>query len=140
MSEITQTATTVTIKHEYMDMVRVVDLRMRTHPATVKRSLTGHSVGWFEGATLVIDTAGFEPGVLLPHPGVMNSDQMHVVERLSLSADGTQLTRSYEVTDPKFLAAPPTGTGTWNRSALSVSRYNCTELSGVNNVRPKAAR
>lgn len=140
VSEIVQTPTTITIKHEYMDTVRLVDLRTRQHPAAVKRSLTGHSVGWFEGSTLVIDTTGFASGVLLPHPGVINSEDMHVVERLSLSADGNQLVRNYEVTDAKFLAAPMTGTSSWTRTALPLSTYNCTELSGVNNVRPKAAR
>ena len=140
VSEITRAPDRLTIKHEYMDTVRVVDLRTRTHPTTVTRSLTGHSVGWFEGATLVIDTTGFAAGVLLPHPGVMNSEEMHVVERLNLSADGNQLIRNYEVTDAKFLAAPITGTSNWTRSTLQVSNYNCTELSGVNNVRPKAAQ
>jgi hypothetical protein len=140
VSEITQTSGRITIKHEYMDTVRVVDLRTRKHPTTVKRSLSGHSVGWFEGSTLVIDTTGFAAGVLLPHPGVMNSDDMHVVERLNLSVDGKQLIRSYEITDPKFLAAPITGTSNWTRSALPLATYNCTELSGINNVRAKAAK
>jgi hypothetical protein len=140
VSEITQTPDRVTIKHEYMDTVRVVDIRTRQHPTTVKRSLTGHSVGWFEGSTLVIDTTGFAAGVLLPHPGVMNSDAMHVVERLSLSADGGQLIRNYEVTDAKFLAAPITGTSSWTRTTTPVSTYNCTELSGANNVRPKTVK
>ena len=101
--------------------------------------MTGHSVGWFEGSTLVIDTIGFQAGVLLPHPGVMNSEDMHIVERLSLSADGSQLTRNYEVTDPRFLAAPITGSNSWTRSAIPLSKYNCTELSGINNVRTAAA-
>jgi hypothetical protein len=140
VSEITQTPDTMTIKHEYMDTVRVVDLRTQTHPTTVRRSLTGHSVGWFEGATLVIETNGFSAGVLLPHPGVMNSEEMRVVERLSLSTDGNQLTRRYEVTNAKYLATPLTGTSSWNRSAISLSTYNCTELSGVNNIRPEAAK
>jgi hypothetical protein len=88
----------------------------------------------------VIDTTGFAAGVLLPHPGVMNSEDMHVVERLSPSPDGNQLIRNYEVTDAKFLASPITGTSSWTRSDLQLSKYNCTELSGVNNVRPKAAK
>jgi hypothetical protein len=139
ISEITQTKDKITIKHEYMDTVRVVDLRTKTHPKTIRKSMTGHSVGWFEGSTLVIDTIGFAAGVLVPHPGVMNSEDMHAVERLSLSADGTQLTRSYEVTDAQYLSAPLTGTNSWNRSTVPLSKYNCTELSGVNNVRPQTS-
>lgn len=138
VSEITQTATTITIRHEYMDTVRVVDLRTRTHPKTLPRSMTGHSVGWFEGTTLVIDTVGFEAGVLLPHPGVMNSEDMHIVERLSLSEDGSQLKRDFVVTDARYLGTPVTGSNTWTRTTIPLSKYNCTELSGINNVRPAA--
>jgi len=69
---------TAVIRHEYMDTVRHVDLTTREHPASITPSLTGHSVGWFEDDTLVIETVGFEAGVLLPHPGlcVANSNSV----------------------------------------------------------------
>jgi len=136
ISEITQSADEIIIKHEYMDTVRVVDMTTREHPTDLERSLTGHSVGWFEDSTLVIHTVGFAAGVLLPHPGVLNSEEMSAVERLSLSEDGTQLVREYEVSDPQYLSQLYTGTNRWNRSDIALSTYDCTELSGINNVRP----
>lgn len=136
VSEITQTDDELVIKHEFMDTVRVVDLTTREHPAGVGRAVTGHSVGWFEDATLVIETTGIEAGVLLPHPGVLHSADMRIVERLSLSDDGTQLVRDYEVTDPQYFSKPYTGTNRWNRSDIALSTYDCTELSGINNQRP----
>lgn len=146
VTEITQTPETITIRHEYMDTVRVVDMRTRSHPAKIKPSLTGHSVGWFEGDTLVIETVGFPAGVLMPNPALLHSEQMKMIERLNLSADGSQLTRSYEVTDPKYFKEPLTvnnfpclWTCKWNRTTTPRTKYTCTELAGLNNRRPKAA-
>ena len=126
----------LTIRHEYMDTVRCVDLSTREHPARLTPSLTGHSVGWMEGDTLVIDTVGFEAGVLIPHPGVLNTADMRIVERLTISSDGRNLLRSYEVTDPPYLSARISENNSWDRSDVAVSPFDCTELSGINNVRP----
>lgn len=147
VTEITQTPETITIRHEFMDTVRVVDMRTRKHPPTTRRSLTGHSVGWFEGDTLVIETVGLQAGVLMPNPGLMNSDAMTVVERLSLSADGQQLSRSYEVTDPKFFKLPLTDknfpclwTCRWTRTTAPRTKYDCKILDNVSHVRPASTR
>ena len=137
VSEVEITDTTITIRHEYMDTVRTVDLTTREHPSDIEPSLVGHSVGWYEGEDLVIDTIGFDAGVLLPHPGLMNSNKMHVVERLSLSDDGTQLIREYSVTDEDYLKEAVTGRSSWTRTDVPLGKYNCTELSGINNVRPQ---
>lgn len=136
ISEIVQTDETLTIRHEFMDTVRTVDLTTREHPSNAERSLTGHSVGWFEDSTLVIETAGFAAGVLLPHPGIMHTADMRALERLYISDDGTQLIREYEVTDPEYLTGPYTGANRWNRTDLTLPPYDCTELSGINNIRP----
>lgn len=125
----------VVIRHEYMDTVRHVDLTTREHPASTTPSLTGHSVGWFEDDTLVIETVGFEAGVLLPHQGLMNSENMQIVERLTLSDDGSALIREYVVSDPDFLKTPHTGQSSWTRSDIPIGSYNCTELGGLNNTR-----
>ena len=57
------------------------------HPANLQPSLHGHSIGRWEGETLVIDTIGFEPngsGVALNVP---SSASKHTVERLTLTED-----------------------------------------------------
>lgn len=135
-SEIIEEDGQIRIKHEYMDTLRIVDMSSKQHPAKIKPSLEGHSVGWYEDATLVIETTNFAAGVLLPHPGLLHSDQMNVIERLTLSEDGSQLTRTYEVTDPLYMLKPYSGQSNWTRSAIPVVAYNCEELSGINNVRP----
>lgn len=147
VTEIRQTPEKITIRHEYMDVVREVDMRTRAHPASLKRSLLGHSVGWFEGDTLVVETVGFNAGVLMPFPPIVHSDAMTVVERFTLSADGAELSRSYEVTDPKFFMMPLTDknfpclwTCRWKRTTTPVTKYDCRDLTGLNNRRPAPAK
>ena len=81
ISRITQSATA--IKMEYgAGLTRTVHMNMTAHPANIKPSRAGHSIGRWDGDTLVVDTVGFEPGSLagtLPH-----SNKLHVVERFTL--------------------------------------------------------
>ena len=84
------------------------------HPAGVQPSLHGHSVGRWEGGTLVIDTIAFEPnpsGIALNVPA---SPGKHTVERLTLAEDRVRL--RYEVTgeDPVYLSGPATLTQQWD--------------------------
>jgi hypothetical protein len=84
------------------------------HPANVQPSLHGHSVGRWEGETLVIDTIGFEPngsGVALNVPG---SARKHTVERLTLTEDRLRLRYEVTVEDPVYLSAPATLTQQWD--------------------------
>ena len=62
-TQIQQTADVVTIRHEWMDAERTVYLNQAEHPANFSAVL-GHSIGWYEGSTLVVDTEGYAPGVL----------------------------------------------------------------------------
>ena len=133
----------VIIRHGYMDTVRTIHLATQKAPDGYVPSLTGFSVGYFDGDDLVIETNGFAAGVLTPHAGednlggYLHSDQMHVSERLSLSEDGQQLVRTYEATDAQYFATPYTGSSTYLRSELPLLDYNCVELSGVSKVRPE---
>src|SRR5262249_31768581 len=61
INRITQSATL--IKMEYgAGLTRTVYMDMKAHPANVALSRAGHSIGRWDGDTLVIDTVGFEPG------------------------------------------------------------------------------
>jgi hypothetical protein len=61
---IERTADAVLLRHEWMDVVRTVHLNEREHPADGPRTSLGHSIGHFEGDTLVIETANYSAGVL----------------------------------------------------------------------------
>jgi hypothetical protein len=118
---------TITLRFEGavgVPMERVVHLNQQ-HPAAVTPSLMGHSIGRFEGETLVVDTVGFLPhrngGLFVP-----SGPDKHLVERLTLSADRRQLEYAFTLEDPLSLTAPLSYTATWNhRPDLELSGEAC---------------
>ena len=84
------------------------------HPAGVQPSLHGHSIGRWEGETLVIDTIAFEPNPSGIGLNVPASAGKHTVERLALTADRTRLRYEITVEDPVYLSAPATLTQQWD--------------------------
>jgi uncharacterized protein DUF6152 len=95
------TQSTNVIKMEYgVGLTRNVHMNMTAHPANIKPSRAGHSIGRWDGDTLVVDTVGFLPGSLagnLPH-----SDKLHVVERFTLNPTTLELTRGIVAEDPLY--------------------------------------
>src|SRR5207302_8620002 len=67
--------------------------RSTLFPYTTLFRSVGHSVGRWEGDTLVVDTVGFSPGYL--NTPVRNSDKLHVVERFTLDRKSTRLNSSH---------------------------------------------
>jgi hypothetical protein len=106
-------------------MERVIHLDQAAHPADVTPSLMGHSVGRWEGETLVVDTVAFAPhrfGVLTFPSG----PNKHLVERFTLKPDRLQLEYTFTLEDPDVLAAPFSYTATWNhRPDLEFSGVAC---------------
>ena len=84
------------------------------HPADLKPSVHGHSIGKWEGQTLVIDTIGFEPNLSGIALNIPSSAGKHTVERLSLSEDKLRLRYEVTVEDPTYLSAPATLTQQWD--------------------------
>ena len=136
VNEIRQKKEEVILTYGYMDFVRHIHLNTTEHPKKITQSTGGHSIGKWEGEVLVVDTIGFKPSVLIPISGLMHSDQMHIVERFSVDNTAT-LTREYRVEDPLYLKAAYTGRDVMKISDEPHVRYNCVELSGKNNIRPK---
>jgi hypothetical protein len=58
---------------------RQIFLDGRGHPDVWNPAWQGHSIGKWEGDTLVVDTVGFNDQV---QAGPIHSDQLHVVERM----------------------------------------------------------
>lgn len=101
INRITQSANA--IKMEYgAGLTRTVHMNMTAHPANVTPSRAGHSIGRWDGDTLVVDTVGFLPGSIagtLPH-----SNKLHVVERFTLNPATLELSRGIVVEDPVYFA------------------------------------
>lgn len=77
----------------------------------------GHSVGHWEGSTLVIESDGFASGPwMFSIERIPHSDAMTTTERLSLSDGGTLLSDQVVITDPKTLKEPWSLKFTWHRA------------------------
>jgi hypothetical protein len=99
---------TLIIRHEIIDTERVIHLGMTEHPANTPASHLGHSIGWFEGETLVVDTAYFAPAQWGIGGGVSSSERKHLVERFTLTEEGRRMQFEYTIEDPVYLTEPIT--------------------------------
>ena len=124
-SDIEQTADSVIIRHEYMDTVRTIRLA-REHEDNLTPRPYGHSIGWYEGSTLVIDTIGYTPGVLTPHPGILHSDALHTVERVTANPADPSLDLEWTAEDAKYFRVPFSGGNHYIESLHPVNDYDCT--------------
>ena len=107
VNRITQNRDTIVVQYGQMGLRRTIHMDTKTHPANVKPSRAGHSIGRWDGDTLVVDTVGFLPGVL--NAPVRHGDKLHVVERFTLDPATMKLTRAYEAEDPDYLKGKYTG-------------------------------
>jgi hypothetical protein len=76
---------------------------------------------------LVVDTLGFAPGVL--SPPVMNSPELHVVERFELDPAALTITRTYTATDPLYYTGEYTGSDKIAVADLPYAPDACKELT-----------
>jgi len=71
----------------------------------------GHSIGWWEGDVLVVDTTHFidhRRGLALW--GLASGSEKHLVERFELNSDRTVINYTFVLEDPEYLAEPITET------------------------------
>jgi hypothetical protein len=111
------------IYHESMDTTRVVHLGVDRHPEGIKPSEMGHSIGRWDGDTLVIDTAGFAAGVLTGE--ILHTDRLTVEERLSVKADNGRLQIAWKAVEPVYYAEPLTGSQELQSTDRALMRYDC---------------
>jgi hypothetical protein len=130
-NRITQDDDTIRIQYGAPGIDRTIHLGMAEHPANIEPSVTGHSIGRFEGDVLVVDTVGFEPGVLSADARLMHSAGLHVVERFSIErTNGTpMLRREYVAEGPEFFSGQFRGTDTAFIADLPYEAPTCNDLS-----------
>jgi hypothetical protein len=104
----------IVLRTELFRVERTVYMDGRGHPADGERSNQGHSIGRWDGDTLVIDTVAFADYRAGNRSGIPSGASKHVIERLRLSEDRTQMIVEYRVEDPEFLAEPMTGETFWD--------------------------
>jgi hypothetical protein len=85
----------------------------RDHPEGYPLTLLGHSIGKWDGDTLVVDTVNIDENSWIDGVGTPHSDALHVVERLRRTAQDT-LEVNLRFEDPKAFTKPWTGKKTFN--------------------------
>jgi hypothetical protein len=90
---------------------RVIYMDGREHPKDLKPSWYGHSVGKWEGDTLVVDSLGYNARAWLTREGVPYTPQLHLTERIS-RPNHNQLRYEATVDDPGAYTAK--WGGGWN--------------------------
>jgi hypothetical protein len=71
----------------------------RTHPPDLEPSFYGHSIGWWDGDTLVVDTVGFNEAFWMDRRGTPHTEELHAVERFTRT-DARTIRYEIEVEDP----------------------------------------
>ncbi len=119
---------TITFRNEFYATERTIYLDGRAHPEDGARTLQGHSIGWWEGDTLVVDTVDFADH-RSPYgsgTGIPSGAQKHVVERYNLGDDGSHALIAIVLEDSEYLAEPVTAQFVWRYSPhLEMLRLGC---------------
>lgn len=112
-----------------MGLERTIHLAMREHPPEITPSRAGHSIGRWEDDALIVDTIGFEPGLLSADERLPHSDRLHVVERLTVDEDGRALRRTWVAEDPLYFEGQYTGSDVVYVSDVPYQPTPCEDLS-----------
>jgi hypothetical protein len=136
INRVTQRDDTITFEYG-RDLVRTVYMNMDAHPANIEPSRGGHSIGHWDGDTLVVDTVGFEPGILAGN--VAHTDQLHVVERFTLDTESMTLQRDYVAEDPAYFTDQYVGTDLVKPADAPFAVDTCRELTYVDYSEVSAA-
>jgi hypothetical protein len=78
---------------------------------------------------LVVDTVGFAPGVL--SPPILNSTELHIVERFRLETDPLALVREYVAEDPVYFVGEYVGSDRIQPADIPYGPDECVELTFV---------
>jgi hypothetical protein len=109
--QIVQNKDIVTILFENHGVYRVIYLDGTKHPDDYRDYPTfmGHSIGKWEGDTLVVDTVGINDRTWLDSNGLEHSDKLHLTEKFQkVGPDTIKYSATYD--DPVFFVKPWTMT------------------------------
>src|SRR5688572_5452473 len=99
--QIIQSPKYVVLIHEYLTLPRIIELDAQ-HPTDPDPFYMGHSVGKWEGDTLVVDSIGFKESEF---QGFKTTESFHIVERFRRPSMGT-LQYEAVLEDPNVWAEP----------------------------------
>lgn len=113
---------------------RIIYMDGRSHPEKIEPAYAGHSIGHWDGDTLVVDTVGFNEGTWIEAEGFPHTERLHLIERFTRVNFNTL---KYEVTVDDPGAYLRTWTGgfnlRWNTGA-ELFEYVCQDNNLVEAV------
>lgn len=127
VNRVVQEQDRIVINYGLVSYERVIHMNIDEHPADLTPSPAGHSIGHWENDVLVVDTVGFQSGVIVPP--LRHSEQLHVVERFSLDMENMTLNRSYVATDPVYFSDEYIGADTLLAADVPYENHGCSELT-----------
>ena len=104
----------------------------RPHPDDPDPTFMGHSIGHWEGKTLVVDTVGMLTQAQLL-VGLHVTEKTHVVERI-FRKDAETMQIDTTVTDPDLFTRPDRYTRTYKASKAGMVEYYCTQNNRDTNL------
>lgn len=115
----------ILLRLEEYDTVRRIAMTNHDTARARPASLLGNSVGIWEGDVLVVETSGIDYP-WFNKTGIPQSSAAHIVERFSLTQDGSRLEYEMTVTDPATFTEPVVLTKSWGwRPNDEVRPYDC---------------
>ena len=131
-----------TIIYELSHQVRMIAMDKKLpseEDLEVLPFFNGHSVGHFEGDTLVVESAGFKENTFLDATGAPHTDELHTVERIR-KVSPTQLEDVITIHDPQYYTRDWQVRFVYNQhNELRIEDYVCGEphrdISGVPGVK-----
>lgn len=125
--EIMQTPTQINVFQEWNEQTKRIYIDGRKHPEDLEPTFNGHSIGHWEGNTLVVDSVGFRDQVYIARSNTGHSDQLHVTERLRL-VEPDVLEVAMTLTDEVAYVAPRSRTIRLKRRPdMEIQEYVCAE-------------
>ncbi len=116
-----QTPDLLVIIEELNDPARQIYLDGRSHPEDPNPSFMGHSVGHWEGDTLIVDTVGFTDHGWIAFGSFPQTEKLHITERFR-RPDLGHLEREITFDDPTAFKKP------WSLKRVSSLAPKGTEL------------
>jgi len=125
----------VIIRHEWMDVERIVHLGVDEHPTGGERTTFGHSTGRLENGVLTIETANYPAGVIRQYAeggeetsfrGLLHSAELTTTEILRFDEDSQSLEVTMLFSDPGYYSRDfPPVTTRYERTDLKIRPFGC---------------
>ena len=126
-AEIVQRTNRIVFLYEWENTFHVVFMDGRDHPGNLEPTWRGHSIGHWEGDTLVVDSTGFNDKTILDAAGHPHSGKLHVVERFQRT-DATHLAYEITIDDPVAYTKPWKNNRVWTlKPDWELMEYSCME-------------